>query len=326
MKFVLRRLGFYLAALWSGVTINFFLPRLLPGDPVQVIFGGAGARPLNPEQVESVRRALGISDAPLIEQYFIYLGNLLRGELGVSFSRYPATVGEVIGQGIGWTLLLGLTSLIIAFVLGNLLGIYVAWRRGSLADAITPPVLMFIGAFPAFFTALLVVYYFGYVLEWIPKSRAFDLNLPRGWNLPFILSVLKHLVAPAFVSVLVSIGGWVLGMRNMMMVVLAEDYITVAEAKGLSQSRIMLHYAGRNALLPAVTSFGLSLGHVIGSQVLVENVFGYPGIGYLLTASVTQLDYPLMQGLFLIITCAVLLANFMVDLLYTWLDPRVRVG
>lgn len=326
MKFVLRRLGFYLAALWSGVTINFFLPRLLPGDPVQVIFGGAGARPLNPEQVESVRRALGISDAPLIEQYFIYLGNLLRGELGVSFSRYPATVGEVIGQGIGWTLLLGLTSLIISFVLGNLLGIYVAWRRGSLADAITPPVLMFIGAFPAFFTALLVVYYFGYVLEWIPKSRAFDLNLPRGWNLPFILSVLKHLVAPAFVSVLVSIGGWVLGMRNMMMVVLAEDYITVAEAKGLSQSRIMLHYAGRNALLPAVTSFGLSLGHVIGSQVLVENVFGYPGIGYLLTASVTQLDYPLMQGLFLIITCTVLLANFMVDLLYTWLDPRVRVG
>lgn len=326
MKFILQRLGFYLIALWAGVTLNFFLPRLLPGDPVQVIFGGAGARPLNPEQVESVRKALGISDAPLIEQYFIYLGNLVRGELGVSFSRYPASVGEVIGQGIGWTLLLGLTSLITAFILGNLLGVYVAWRRGSLIDTLSPPLLIFIGSFPAFFTALMVVYFLGYQLDWIPRSRAFDPNLQRIWNLTYISSVVEHLVAPAMVSVLGSIGGWALGMRNVMMVVLAEDYITVAEAKGLKQSQIMLNYAGRNALLPAVTGFGLALGFVVSGQVLIENVFGYPGIGFLLTASVAQLDYPLMQGLFLIMTCVVLIANFLVDILYTWLDPRVRAG
>lgn len=326
MQYILRRLGFYLAALWAGVTLNFFLPRLLPGDPVQVIFGGPGAALLTPEQIASVREALGISDAPLILQYFAYLGNILRGNLGISFSQYPATVGEVIGQGLGWTLLLGLTSLIVAFVLGNVLGVFVSWRRGSVADTVFPPLLILIGSFPPFFVALSAVYFLGYQLGWFPTARAFDPNLQPGLNLAFIGSVVKHLLLPALVVVLVSMGGWALGMRNVMIGVLAEDYITMAEAKGLKQSRIMFAHAARNALLPAVTGFGLALGFIISGQVLIENIFAYPGIGNLLTESVLKLDFPLMQGLFLIITCVVLAANFIVDILYTRLDPRVRKG
>ncbi len=326
MRYILRRLAFYLTALWAGLTMNFFLPRLLPGDPAQVIFGGAGVTPLTPEQLRSVRAALGISDAPLMVQYLDYLGNILRAQLGYSFSYYPATVGQVIGQGLGWTLLLGLTTLIVAFVLGNALGVFVSWRRGSLADTVFPPLLMLIGAFPPFFIAMAAVYYLGYQFGLFPPIRAFDPNLQPGWNLAFVASVAQHLVLPASVSVLASIGGWALGMRNVMIAVLAEDYITMAEAKGLKQSRIMFAYAARNALLPAVTSFGLSLGFVVSGQVLIERIFAYPGVGFLLTESVARLDYPLMQGLFLIITVVVLAANLAVDVLYTRLDPRVRVG
>jgi peptide/nickel transport system permease protein len=324
MQYILRRLGFYLTALWAGLTINFFLPRLLPGDPAQVIFGGT--LPLDADQLASVRAALGITDAPLIQQYFGYLGNVLQGNLGYSFMFYPATVGQVIGQGIGWTLLLGLTTLILAYILGNALGIFVSWRRGGLADTIFPPLLILIGSFPPFFVALAAVFFLGYQLGWFPTSRAFDPNLIISLAPTFFASVLQHLALPAMVSILGAVGGWALGMRNMMVTVLAEDYITLAEAKGLKQGRIMFHYAARNALLPSVTSFGLSLGFVISGQVLIENIFAYPGVGYLLTQSVAKLDYPLMQGLFMLITLVVLVANFTVDLLYSRLDPRVRAS
>jgi peptide/nickel transport system permease protein len=163
MRYILRRLGFYLIALWAGLTLNFFLPRLLPGDPAQTIF--AGTTPLTPEQIQSVRDALGISDAPLIEQYLNYLSHILRGELGVSFSRYPATVAQVIGQGLGWTLLLGLTTLILAFVIGNALGVFVAWRRGSRVDTVLPPLLILISALPSYFLAMAAVYFLGYQLS-----------------------------------------------------------------------------------------------------------------------------------------------------------------
>lgn len=324
MQYILRRLGFYLTALWASLTINFFLPRLLPGDPVQVIF--SGSVPLNEDQQASVRAALGITNAPLVQQYFDYLGNIFKGNLGYSFMYYPATVGQIIGNGIGWTLLLGLTTLILAYIIGNVLGIFVSWRRGSLADTVFPPLLILIGSFPPFFVALTAVFFLGYQLGWFPTNRAFDPNLVAGLDPTFILSVLQHLALPAMVSILGAVGGWALGMRNMMVTVLAEDYITLAEAKGLKQGRIMFNYAARNALLPSVTSFGLSLGFVISGQVLIENIFAYPGIGYLLTLSVAKLDFPLMQGLFMMITVVVLVANFTVDLLYPRLDPRVRVG
>lgn len=325
MRFILRRLGFYLVAAWASLTINFFLPRLIPGDPASAIFAGARGQ-LRPEQLEQIRAALGLSNEPLINQYFTYLSHVLRGDFGTSFSAFPAPVTTVIGNGFVWTMLLGSTALIISFVLGNVIGIIGSWRRSGLFDSTLPPLLIFIGAFPPFFLGLVALYFLGFQFGWFPLRHAYSDELSPALSWAFIGSVAQHLLLPALTIVLVTMGGWVLGMRNTMIGVLAEDYVTLAEAKGLSQRRIMFNYAARNALLPSVTAFGMALGFVLSGQILIELIFSYPGLGYLLVKSVSNLDYPLMQGLFLMITFAVLAANFIVDLLYTRLDPRVRTG
>lgn len=323
MRFILRRLGFYLIAFFVALTINFFLPRLIPGDPATAITGRPGVS-LTPEQLNAVRTALGLSDAPLMQQYFSYLGQLARGELGISYTRFPASVISVIRTGFIWTLLLVLTSLIISFVLGHLLGIFSAWRRGTFMAKALPPGMILFGAFPAFFIAISAVYYLGYQLKWFPTMHAYDAALTPGLSLPFLASVGTHMALPVLVLVLTTLGGWALGMRNVMISVLGEDYITLAEAKGLSSRRVMYRYAARNAMLPSVTSFGIVLGVSISGLLLIEQVFSYPGLGFLMVGAVRNSDYPLMQGLFLLITVFVLVANFVVDILYTRLDPRVR--
>lgn len=325
MKFILRRLGFYLLAAWASLTINFFLPRLIPGDPASTIIAGSRGQ-MRPEQIQQLREALGISDAPMIQQYFVYLSHVLRGDFGISFSSFPSPVTTVISTGLIWTLLLGGVALIISFLLGNLIGVIASWRRGGFLDSTLPPLLVLIGAFPPFFLALMALFFLGLRMGWFPLRHAYSDMIAPGWNLAFVGSVARHLLLPAITIVLVSIGGWVLGMRNTMIGVLAEDYITMAEAKGLSQREVMFKYAARNALLPSVTAFGMALGFVLSGQILIETIFSYPGLGYLLVKSVTSLDYPLMQGLFLMITFAVLAANFIVDVVYTRLDPRVRTG
>lgn len=325
MRFILRRLGFYLLAGWASLTINFFLPRLIPGDPASAIFASARGQ-LQPEQLAQLRAALGLSEEPMINQYFTYLSHILRGDFGISFSSFPAPVTTVIGNGFIWTMLLGVTSLIISFVLGNIIGVFGSWRRGGLVDSTLPPLLIFVGAFPPFFLALMGLYFLGFQFGWFPLRHAYSDFLLPSFSLPFVLSIIQHLLLPAMTIVVVTIGGWVLGMRNTMIGVLAEDYVTLAEAKGLSQREIMFNYAARNALLPSVTAFGMALGFILSGQILVETIFGYPGLGYLLVKSVNNLDYPLMQGLFLMITFAVLAANLIVDILYTRLDPRVRTG
>ncbi len=323
MRFILRRLGFYLNAFFVSITINFYLPRLIPGDPATAIIGRPGVS-LTPEQLTAVRTALGLSDAPLLQQYFAYLAQLARGDLGISYTQFPASVISVIGSGFFWTLLLSLTSLVISFVLGQLLGIVSAWRRGTVLSKSLPPAMILIGAFPAFFLAISGVYYLGYQLKWFPTMHAYEDLLTPGLNLPFVLSVGQHMILPVLVLVITSLGGWALGMRNVMISVLGEDYITLAEAKGLSPNRVMFMYAARNAMLPSVTAFGIVLGMSISGQLLIEQVFSYPGLGFLLVRAVCNTDYPLMQGLFLLITTFVLAANFVVDILYTRLDPRVR--
>lgn len=325
MRYILRRLGFYAVAAWASLTINFFLPRLIPGDPASTIVAGSRGQ-MRPEQIEQLRAALGISDAPILQQYVVYLSHVLRGDFGVSFSRFPAPVTTVISTGLIWTLVLGGTALILSFIIGNVIGIFGAWRRGGWVDNTLPPILVLIGAFPPFFLALIALFFLGFTLNWFPLRHAYSDRIAPGFTFPFILSTITHMLLPAFTIILVSIGGWVLGMRNTMVGILAEDYITMAEAKGLSQRQIMYRYAARNALLPSITAFGMALGFVLSGQILIETIFSYPGLGYLLTKSVSSLDYPLMQGLFLMITFAVLGANFIVDIVYTRLDPRVRAG
>jgi peptide/nickel transport system permease protein len=215
-------------------------------------------------------------------------------------------------------------AVVISFVCGTLLGIIIAWRRGSRLDALLPPVLTFLSAIPYFWLALIMLYLFGFVLNWFPLSGGYDLALAPGLAPAFLLSTIQHALLPAFTIVVSSIAGWLLGMRNAMMTTLSEDYVLMAQAKGLSERRVMLAYAARNAILPNVTGFALSLGFVVGGALLTEIVFSYPGIGFALLQAVQNSDYALLQGIFLIIAVAVLGANFLADLIYVALDPRVR--
>jgi peptide/nickel transport system permease protein len=325
MGYILRRLGFYLVAFWVSITLNFFLPRFMPGDPVSRMVARLQGQ-IRPDQIEALRESFGLSDAPLWEQYLRYLGQIFTGNMGFSISRFPTPVTDVIASVLGWTLLLGFVSLIIAVVIGNVLGILAAWRRGGILDSVVPPVLIFIGSFPYFWLAMGLLYLFGVTLQAFPLRHAYEVGTVPEFSLAFLGDVAYHLILPATSIVLVSVGGWMLGMRNTMIATNAEDYIVMAEAKGLRANRVMMQYAARNALLPSVTAFGMSLGFVVGGALLTEVVFAYPGVGYTLLSAVQNLDYPLMQGLFLTITTAVLIANFLVDIVYVRLDPRVRVS
>jgi len=326
VKFLLRRFGFYLIAFWAALTLDFILPRLLPGDPAAAILAPMADR-MTAEQVDALRQTLGlVSDQTIFQQYLTYISHIFQGDLGLSYSRFPTPVVEVIGTGFIWTLLLGSTSLFVSVIIGHLVGIFGAWRRNSTFDVVMPPLFNFIGAFPAFFIALSFVFVFGLKLRWFPITHAYQDALLPSFSLEFIGSVLKHLTLPLIVSVLVTLQIWTQSMRNVMISVLADDYITMAEAKGLSQRRIMFNYAARNAILPSITGFGIFLGSILSGQVLIEQVFAYPGLGFLLVGAVNSRDYPLMQGLFLGITSGVLIVNFLVDILYVRVDPRVRTS
>lgn len=325
MRFILRRFIFYLIAAWAALTLNFILPRTMPGDPASTLIGTMRGR-IKPQQLEAIKQAYGLTDSPWWQQYLTYLAHVLHGDFGISLSQFPVPVTTVIATGLQWSLLLGLTSLILGFLLGNLVGVVAAWKRGGWVDSVMPPLLTFIGSFPYFFLALLALYFLAFKFGWFPLNHAYSDLLAPSWSLSFVGSILYHLILPACTIILVSVGGWMFGMRNTMIGVLAEDYLTMAEAKGLSQNRIMFNYAARNAMLPNITAFGMSIGFIFSGQILTEIVFSYPGLGYQLFQAVSSLDYPLMQALFLLITLAVLAANLLVDILYVRLDPRTRTA
>ncbi len=323
MRHLLRNLGLYAFAAWASLTLNFLIPRLMPGDPASAMFARFAGQ-LQPEAIDALRVAFGFTNEPLHQQYFTYVAHLFQGDLGLSVAYFPAQVTDVIATGLGWTLLLSGVAVIISFVLGTALGVVATWRRGGWLDSVLPPVLIFLGAFPYFWLAMVLLYVLGFTFEAFPVRHAYSDTLAPAFSAEFLLSVIQHMVLPATAIVIASLGGWMLSMRSTMVGTLAEDYITMANAKGLSQRRIMFHYAARNALLPNITGFGMALGFVLSGSLLTEIVFSYPGQGYLLIQAVRNQDYPLMQGIFLTITLAVLAANLLVDILYVWLDPRTR--
>jgi peptide/nickel transport system permease protein len=325
MKFLLRQIGLYLLAAWASLTLNFLLPRAMPGDPATALVARMRGR-IRPDQIEAIKAAYGFSNGTMLEQYFQYLSHALRGDFGISISAYPAKVSAVISTAFGWTILLGVVTLLISFIVGTILGVVIAWRRSGLLDSILPGLSGFVGSFPYFWLAMVSLYFLGFELGWFPMSHAYSDYLSPAPTWEYIRSVLYHMVLPGGSIILVSVGGWMMGMRSTMISVLNEDYIIMAEAKGLSQAAIMYKYAMRNAILPNITQFGMSIGFVVAGQLLTEMVFSYPGLGFYLVRSVTTQDYPLMQALFLMITLAVLAANFLVDILYVQLDPRVRVS
>jgi len=326
MSYFLRKLGFYLMALWAALTLNFAIPRLLPGNPVDILVAKLQQRggSVSPDAREAYAALLGgDTDEPLWSQYVHYLGNLLHGDLGVSVSYYPASVTEVIGTSMPWTIVLVGLSTVIAAGLGVLLGAIVGWKPGTWLDSLVPATTL-LSAVPYFWLALLLVYVFATVLHWFPVQGGYDLALTPGWDPEFIASAVRYGFLPALTIVLASVGGWLLGMRNMMVSTLSEDYVLTAQAKGLAPRTVLRSYAARNAALPSIAGFAISLGFVVSGSVITEQVFSYPGIGSRLLGAVSNNDYALMQGLFLYITLAVLGANLVVDLLYGFIDPRTR--
>lgn len=323
MSGLLRRMGLYAIAAWFALTLNFLLPRMMPGDPAQALFARFQGR-LEPAALEALTVTLGVSTAPLGEQYLTYLGQLTRGELGISLVYFPSPVSEVIAGGLGWTLFLAGGALVVAFTLGSALGALAAWRRGGWLDTIAPPLLSFLGAFPYFWLAMAAVWLLGFQLRWFPVRHAYGPEVNPGFTLAFTASAVRHALLPGATMVLASLGGWVLTMRNAMMGVLDDEPIRFAQARGLPPSRVFFHYGVRNALLPSLTSFGMAFGFVLSGALLTEIVFAYPGQGYLLLQAVRGQDYPLLQGLFLTITLAVLAANALVDVVVVLLDPRTR--
>jgi peptide/nickel transport system permease protein len=324
MYYITRKLGFYLVTLWIAVSLNFIVPRLMPGDPATALFAQFQGK-MTVQQYQALKATLGFSNDNLFGQYKTYLWNLLHGNLGVSFSHYPVPVSTVISNDLPWTLLLVGIAVFISFIVGTLSGIFAAWRRGSTFDNVMPPVLLFCQSFPSFYIGLALIFFVALKLGWFPLGHAYSLNTHISLTPGFIGSVLYHAVLPVFVLVLITLGGWALGMRNNMVASLGEEYITMAEAKGLSGRRVMLNYAARNAILPQVTSFALALGYIVSGQILIETVFSYPGVGYDLFQAATEQDYPLLQGLLAFIVFAVLIANLVADLIYVKLDPRVAV-
>ncbi|GII98421.1 peptide/nickel transport system permease protein [Sediminihabitans luteus] len=323
MKFLGRRLAFYLLTAWAAVTINFFIPRVMKGDPVQSLINRYQGQ-ISTEAEHSLYVLFGLdTQESLWQQYVDYWGEILHGNFGISFTSFPTPVTEVIGDSLPWTLGLVGVATVIAVVGGSLVGILIGWRRGTWMDAILP-VTTFFSSVPYFWLGLIAISVFAIWWPVLPLGGAYDGGLIPGWSWEFVSSVLEHAILPGLTIVLASISGWILGMRNMMVTVTSEDYVTVAHAKGLSERRVMFGYAARNAILPQVSGFALSLGFVVSGTLVMEMVFSYPGIGLQLFNAIGGKDYPLMQGIFLIITLAVLVANVLADVAYVLLDPRTR--
>ena len=324
MRFVVRRLAFFLATLWAAITLNFLIPRLMPGNAALAMMSRYKGR-IQPQALHALEIAFGIhTHQSLVAAYFTYLGNIARGHFGISLTFFPDAVSHQVLQALPWTLgLVGLTT-ILAFLLGTFIGLVAAWRRGGFLDGALPPIFVITSAFPYFWLALLTIWLFSLTLGWFPESGGYGVTTTVEWSWAFAKDALWHSVLPAVTILITSIGFWILTMRNNTITVLTEDYVRMARAKGLNPWRIMWTYAGRNAILPNLTGFAMSLGFVVSGAILVEFVFNYPGVGWMFLQSVENQDYALMQALFLMITVAVLLAILVADGATAILDPRTR--
>lgn len=325
--YVLRRVLLFFIVTWLAATLNFFLPRLSGQDPIreklldQAISGGYMHSGID-EMVAEYEVKFGL-DRPLWQQYFTYLGDVARFDLGSSISNYPASVVDIILESIPWTIGLLLTTTVFAFAIGTILGALLAWRRApGFVKYLFPPLLTF-SAIPYFLLGLLLLYVFAFRLPWLPLFGGYQSGTFPALSFGFAWDVFRHSILPALSILLASLGFWALGMRGMMVTVDGEDYMTFAEASGLKGRTLFFGYAIRNALLPQTTSLGLALGQVLSGAILVEVVFSYPGIGTVLYHAIRQFDYFLLQGIVFTIILGVTLATLILDLIYPLLDPRI---
>lgn len=327
-RFLLKRAGFYVVTAWVALTINFFVPRAMPGDPAQTIalqITRQTGTTLSPEMLQSIRNLYGDPNQSLLVQYWNYLTSIFTLDFGLSVSRYPVPVLELIAGALPWTLYLVGISTLTAWAVGTALGILVGYNVGGKLDTWLTPISQFFSSMPTFWVALISLWVFSLTLGWFPSSGGYSPDVPfQINNVWFLLSILEYSALPILTGVFVGFAGWLFSMRNMMVTTISEDFVSLARAKGVSENRVIFRYAARNAMLPNVTGLASAIGGIIGGVVLTEIVFTYPGMGYLLFQAITTKDYPLMQAIFLMIVLAVLLANFITDSLYVILDPRAR--
>lgn len=325
MRFILRRVGMFLFTLWAALTLNFFIPRFMPGNPLQYMIARSRGK-ISPQALSDMLASFGYKqNANWADQYFSYLGNMLSGNWGVSLTVSPgASIRSMIFAALPWTLgLIGLTT-VLAFLLGTLIGIVAGWRRGGIIDSWLPTTFVITSALPFFVVGMVLIEVFSVTNHWLPNDYTADNTIVPGFSPGYVGSVLQHAILPAASLLITAVGGWILTMRNNMITTLAEDYIRMGRAKGLPSRKIMLGYAARNAILPNLSGFAMSLGFVLSGAILVEWVFNYQGVGYYLLDAVDSADYPLMQALFMLYTVAVLVAILISDFLMMRLDPRAR--
>jgi len=325
-KYFRKKLLWFVLTLIVAVILNFLLPRLMPGDPVSTILGRLAAG----GEAEQTRRILehfseqfGV-DRPLYQQFFMYIGNLLQGDLGNSFSRWPRPVADVIGASLPYTIGLMLPALIVGWVLGNVLGAIAAYIRKGF-DKIMLPISLFVSGIPAFGMAFILLTVFAVTLRWFPPGGAYPIVMIPTWSWSFFMGLLQHYHLPFWSMVLLAIGGQSIGMRSMSIYELNADYVKYSRYMGIKDRKIV-GYVFRNAMLPQITGLALQIGSIVTGAMFVEIVFSYPGLGSTLLSAVMQNDYPLISGLTLIITVMVLISVFLLDLLYAFIDPRVKAS
>jgi len=330
LRYLLRRLLLLAFIIWTAATINFFIPKISPRNPVreklaqEALRGGYLAEGME-QMIEAYEQKFGL-DKPAWQQYLLYMKDIVRFDLGYSIAFYPKKVLDLIGEALPWTLGLLTVSTIIAFTFGSVIGALIAWPRAPKFFRVFVPSLVVLSAIPFYLLGLLLIYVLAFRWKLFPLGGGYGIGTIPGWNLDFIGQILRHAMLPALSIVLAQAGGWAIGMRGMMVTVEGEDYMNFAEAKGLKDSRIFFRYGVRNALLPQVTSLALALGYIVSGAVLVELVFGYPGIGTLLVRSISSLDYFVIYGVVFVLIVAIGVALLLIDLIYPLLDPRIKYG
>ena len=324
-EYVTRRLVVFLAVVFVAATINFLIPRLAPGDPMMAMlqrmsYQGASLEGTS-DLVNEYREMFGL-DESLFVQYVRYWAGLLRFDFGYSLAHFPVKVNELLLDALPWSMGLLTVTTLLSFAIGTVMGALAAWKNTGVVKYVVP-VLMVLAAIPYYLVALFLLYFLSYSTNLFPASGAYSVLSTPGFSWSFIKDLISHATLPALSIIISGMGFWALGMRGLMISVLGDDYLVLAEAKGLTERRILWRYAVRNAILPQVTGLAMSLGGVVSGAVIVEAIFAYPGIGWLLYSAIGNSDYTLIQGITFFLVLSVATSVLILDLVYPWIDPRI---
>ncbi len=326
-KYLGKKFFWYLLTFVIALLLNFFLPRLIPGNPVDAILNDLTTGMADTARALEIKQQfyqqLGL-DKPMIQQFFMYVGNLFKGDMGRSFASYPRTVTDLLFSSIPYTVGIQLPAILCGWILGNLLGAMAAYKKGVFDKTIFP-VALFLSSLPAFIFALVILYLFAVVLKWFPIGNAYAMELLPSLSFKFIFSLIQHWFLPFLSLTLIAIGGQAIGMRSMSLYELNADYVLYAKLLGIRDKKVT-GYVFRNAVLPQITGLALALGTMVGGALITEIVFSYPGIGTKLMSAIRNIDYPVISGCTLIISMTVLIANFLIEIVYGLIDPRVRAA